>query len=245
MQSSHLSRRVLLHGAAIVPAAAWLAGPARYAAAQSSQQQPQQKEPEVSATEDLMREHGVLRRVLIVYDHAASVLRTDPAKLDVSALNAATVLFRDFGEDYHERALEEAIVFPALRGAGEVAALVDILTAQHERGREITAYVLATTGKGRVDAAALAPVLENMSQMYQAHTAWEDTVVFPAWKKALPQDQLDEMADRFEEIERQRFGQDGFDLGVRRIQEVQTALGIGDLAAFTAPAPPATPSGSP
>ena len=43
-------------------------------------------EPEVSATEDLMREHGVLRRTLIVYAETASMLRGRPGNVDLAAL---------------------------------------------------------------------------------------------------------------------------------------------------------------
>jgi hypothetical protein len=69
---------------------------------------------EVSANEDLMREHGVLRRALLVY--AAPKLRTDPASISPAALHQTAVLFRNFGEDYHERRLEEAFYFPGYQG---------------------------------------------------------------------------------------------------------------------------------
>jgi hypothetical protein len=43
-------------------------------------------EKEVSATEDLMREHGVLRRTLIVYAESAKSLRFQRSQIDPSAL---------------------------------------------------------------------------------------------------------------------------------------------------------------
>src|SRR5581483_3412892 len=42
---------------------------------------------EVGAVEDLMREHGILRRVLLVYTESIPKLRVDAASLDASALN--------------------------------------------------------------------------------------------------------------------------------------------------------------
>src|SRR5512135_3055487 len=77
---------------------------------------------EVTAVEDLMREHGVLRRVLFVYSEAAAKLRQEPTKSISEPLHEAAKLFRDFGENYHEKALEEAYIFPALsKTSGEAS----------------------------------------------------------------------------------------------------------------------------
>src|SRR5260370_26074220 len=71
------------------------------------------KAAEVTATEDLMREHGVIRRVLLVYTEMAAKLREDPNAVSPDALHRAAKLFRTFGEDYHEKMLEEAYIFPS------------------------------------------------------------------------------------------------------------------------------------
>ena len=43
---------------------------------------PGEHEPvDVTATEDLMREHGILRRALLVYQESATRLRQDPASV--------------------------------------------------------------------------------------------------------------------------------------------------------------------
>lgn len=202
------------------------------------------KEKEVTATEDMMREHGVLRRALLVYAETAPRLRANPASVDPKALTDAAKLFRAFGEDYHERKLEEVHVFPAVRKAGgPAAALTDVLVTQHNRGREITDYILSVTAKGAIgsgDAQPMAQTLEAFVLMYQNHAAREDTVVFPAWKNALSERQLDEMGELFERIERQQFGRDGFDDAVAKIAAIEGALGYADLAQFTAPPPPRT-----
>ncbi|HYK89090.1 MAG TPA: hemerythrin domain-containing protein [Acidobacteriota bacterium] len=202
----------------------------------------QGKEGEVTATEDLMREHGVLRRALLVYTAAVSRLRRDPLSVPPDALQKAAGLFRTFGEDYHEKKLEESFIFPAVkRAGGPAAALADVLILQHQRGREITDYILALTKRGRLsgtDAGDLARVLEELVLMYRNHAAREDTVVFPAWKRTLTDRQLDEMGDKFEEIEQQMFGKDGFEDAVKKITEIEAGLGLSDLAQFTASPPP-------
>jgi len=200
------------------------------------------EEKPVSAVEDLMREHGVLRRALLVYDECAPKIRHAAAAVDASALGRTAKLFRSFGEDYHEKKLEETYIFPAVKTAGGAAAgYVDILIAQHNRGREVTDYIAEVTRSGKIAAGKAEPLARALSTfvlMYQNHTAREDTIVFPAWTTALSGKRLDELGDRFEEIEKQQFGTDGYEDAVKEIAEIEQRLGLADLAQFTAPAPP-------
>jgi hemerythrin-like domain-containing protein len=201
------------------------------------------KGEDVSAVEDLMREHGVIRRVLVVYREAATRLRRQPAAVPPDALQKAARLIRTFAEDYHEKQLEEAHIFPALaRAGGPLVATIDTLTAQHQRGREITEYVLAVTHNtlDAGDAEPLARSLESFTRMYEEHAAIEDTIVFPAWKKVLTPKELDAMGDRFEDIEHQTFGKDGFDDAVEQVAAIEKAMGI-ELAGMTPPPPSPRP----
>ncbi len=199
-------------------------------------------EEDVSAVEDLMREHGVLRRTLIVYNETAGILRAHPDTVDGKALADAARLFRSFGENYHERLLEEQHIFPEVRTAGGPAAdLVEVLLRQHQRGREITDYVERVSNNGKIgtgDVDPLTLVLEAMVRMYNAHATWEDTVVFQAWKKNQSKARLDDLAEQFEQIEHQQFGKDGFDDALDRIQKVEQTLGLADLNRYTAASPP-------
>jgi hemerythrin-like domain-containing protein len=198
-------------------------------------------EKEVGAVEDLMREHGVIRRAILVYRDMAGKLRAKPASLDPELLHRTATMFRAFGEDYHEKKLEETHIFPTIKKAGgPAAAYVDVLIAQHQRGRELTDYILAVVAKGAIatgDAETLARVLDSVELMYEHHAAREDTIVFSAWKDALSAHQLDEMGEMFEEIEHQQFGKDGFEDAVAQIAQIEGALGMADIAQFTAPPP--------
>ena len=199
------------------------------------------KAEDVSATEDLMREHGVIRRVLVIYREASARLRAKPASVAPDALQQAATLIRSFGEDYHEKQLEEMHIFPTLmKPGGPLAGTVSTLIAQHQRGREATEYVLAVTRMaiGAASSEPLARTLEAFARMYEEHAAIEDTIVFPAWKKALTAKELDEMGDLFEDIEHKTFGKDGFKDAVDQVAAIEKALGI-ELAALTAPPPPA------
>jgi len=198
---------------------------------------------EVTATEDLMREHGVLRRALLVYSETIPKLGSNPSSLVPDMLQRTAKLFRGFGEDYHEKKLEEAYIFSALKKAGgPVSGITDILVEQHQRGRKITDYILALTHGAKLqpeNAVPLAKALESFVLMYGNHAAREDTVLFPAWKKTLTAKEYDEIGEKFEEIEHQQFGEDGFDKAVREISDIEKSLGLSDLAHFTAPPPPA------
>jgi hemerythrin-like domain-containing protein len=193
-------------------------------------------EEDVGAVEDLMREHGVLRRAILVFRACAGRLIAGQI-VDAPALHRAAQLFRNFGEDYHEKKLEEENIFPQLKKAGgPAAALVDVLLTQHQRGREIISYVLDATNGTTFDNKAVANALQSFELMYEHHAAREDTILFPAWKKAIGAHEVEEMGDKFEDIEKAQFGGDGFDMAVKQIGEIEQTLGLGNLAAFTAPA---------
>ncbi|MBD0372442.1 MAG: hemerythrin domain-containing protein [Pyrinomonadaceae bacterium] len=209
----------------------------------SSKADEDKKGGEVTATEDLMREHGVLRRALLVYTAAARKLRSNPSAVPPDALQKTAKLFRAFGEEYHEKELEEQFIFPAVKQAGGAAAsLPDILVVQHNRGREITDYIINVTNGAKLGANAqeLVRALESFVLMYEHHAAREDTIIFPAWKQTMTTKQLDEMGERFEDIEHEQFGEDGYEEAVKQIGDVEGSLGLSDISQFTAPPPPKT-----
>jgi hemerythrin-like domain-containing protein len=198
-------------------------------------------EPEVTATEDLMREHGVLRRALLVYQETATRMRGG-VTIPPEPLQKTAKLFRGFGEEYHEKKLEEAYIFPAVKKAGGAAGgYADVLITQHQRGREITDFILSVTAGPKIstsNAKSFEAALESLVRMYEHHAAIEDTVVFPGWKQTLNSTQLDEMNEKFEDIEHEQFGEDGFESALKQMAEIEQSLGLSDLAQFTAPAPP-------
>jgi hemerythrin-like domain-containing protein len=199
-------------------------------------------EPEVTATEDLMREHGVIRRALLVYWQLANKVRTSPGSIDAASLHKTAQLFRTFAEDYHERMLEEQHIFPIVQKMkGEAAKYPEVLIAQHRIGREITNYTLAVTNSPKIStqhAEPLARAFEGLFRMYENHAAREDTIVFPAWKKNFSNKQLDELSDQFEDIEHKMFGRDGFEDAEKTITEIEAAFGFTDISQLNPGAPP-------
>jgi hemerythrin-like domain-containing protein len=198
---------------------------------------------EVTPLEDLMREHGVLRRALFVFSEAAAVLPHDPQGVWADAIQKAAKLFREFGEDYHEKKLEEQFIFPLIKQkapTGPAGSYPDILTAQHARGREITDYILASTAAGKIGAnsTGLSKALNGFVRMYDAHAAREDTIVFPAWKDLIKPDEYAELGEKFEDIEHEQFGEDGYENAVKQIAAIETSVGLDDISKLTPAGPP-------
>ncbi len=192
------------------------------------------KEEEVSPTEDLMREHGVLNRLLLVYEEGARRLERgeDPK---VAVLSDAMRIVRRFIEDYHEK-LEEDHVFPRFEKAGKLVDLVKVLRAQHAAGRTVSTEIerLAREGaKAKDDATALAGRLHAFVRMYRPHEAREDTVLFPLFHSLVPGREWDELGERFEDEEHRLFGKEGFEGVVLEVGELEKKYGLDDLASFT------------
>ena len=151
-------------------------------------------------------------------------------------------MFRDFGENYHEKMLEEEHIFPVVRkGGGKPAKLTEILLAQHRAAARSPAicWLYQEWKIATANAESLARSLEAFVLMYRNHAAREDTIVFPAWKTHFTNKQLDELSDQFEDIEHKMFGKDGFDDAVEKISAIETTLGYADLANSRRPPPPA------
>jgi hemerythrin-like domain-containing protein len=194
---------------------------------------------EVTPAEDLMREHGVLRRVMYLYDDAA--LRLDgkpgmrPADVPLDALAGAAGIVRKVIEEYHEK-LEEDFLFPRYEKAGKLADLTAILRRQHVAGRALTAQIvaLARAPLAETDRARLASVLRSFNHMYRPHAAREDTVLFPALRGLVGKHEYEELGEQFEDKETQMLGDHGFEHAVDEVARLEQTFGVDDLAKLTA-----------
>src|SRR4051812_4554776 len=120
------------------------AGPA-FAAPQSAAGKKSAESVAVTATEDLMREHGIVSRVLLIY--GAGVRRLGHGEdVDPVVFTQAAEIMRDFVHDYHEKN-EEEHVFPRFTKAGRMVELVNVLAAQHGACRKLTERVIELAPK--------------------------------------------------------------------------------------------------
>ena len=195
----------------------------------------EETEEDVSTNEDLMREHGVLNRVLLIYDEAIRRLQARE-KFDPAVLTKSAGIIKSFIEDYHEK-LEEDHIFPRFEQSGKLIELTTNLRAQHAIGRRVTEGILASAKSG--DTETLRTLLAAFNRMYRPHEAREDTVLFPALHNVVSKHEYDAMGEQFETIERKTFGGDGFDMAVDQVTELEKQFGIYDIAQFTPSLPPA------
>ena len=189
----------------------------------------------ISPAEDLMREHGVLNRILLIYDEHLRLLAAK-RPFDGSVLASAADIIRRFVEEYHEK-LEEQFLFPRFRKAGKLVSLVDTLQAQHKAGRDLTAQIRELGALGTFkyvsDSDKLAEALRAFLRMYRPHEAREDTVLFPAFRSIVSAHEYDALGDDFEKKEDELFGDEGFFKVVDQVAALEKRLGISDLAQFT------------
>ena len=201
----------------------------------SAAEKTEKEEPEVTPAEDLMQEHGVLRRVLLIYRECLRRIDLNET-LSPSVLTDAATVIHSFIENYHERS-EEEYVFPRFAGQGELVDLVVLLKGQHDSGRLVTDRILtlAATGDLTPDDRRQELILKVSSfiRMYEPHAAREDTVLFPALRRAVKPKEYDTLGDQFEQREHELLGANGFEGTVKRIAEIEQSLGIYNLAKFT------------
>jgi len=192
-------------------------------------------EEDVSPVEDLMREHGGLNRILLIYEEMQRRIhaKTRPSP---EPLAKSVKLIQTFIEGYHEK-LEEEHLFPRLKKAGKLTDLVDTLFEQHHAGRKLTETILALSTeahfKSEKDLETLSGALSKFIRMYRPHEAREDTILFPAFKTVVPPKEYDLLGDQFEKREHELFGKEGFEGIVEQIAEIEKGLGIYDLSKFT------------
>ena len=181
---------------------------------------------EVTPVEDLMREHGVLRRVMYLYDESIERLSAK-REVPLDALGGCAAIVRKVIEDYHEK-LEEQLLFPRYERAGKLADLTVVLRRQHQRGRELTDQIVALA-KAPVDHDRLAGVLRAFTHMYRAHAAREDTVLFPLLRELVGKHEYGELGEQFEAKEKQMLGEHGFEHAVGEVARLEHAFGVDDL----------------
>lgn len=189
---------------------------------------------EVSPPEDLMQEHGVLNRILLIYDTCKTHL-SDKTSFPKEAIANAANIVRTFVEDYHEKQ-EEQYLFPRFKKANQLTDLVDVLLQQHQAGRRLTDQIMQLAklqSATDTENQQLIQLLTSFNTMYRPHEAREDTVLFPAFRKIVSKNEYDSLGEEFENNEHKLFGDDGFETMVNKVANIEKSLGIYDLTQFT------------
>lgn len=197
-----------------------------------------EKKVEVSPTEDLMREHGILHRILLIYHDILRYLNGQKIynKIFINPIIFSTAtITQQFIENYHQN-LEEDYVFPKLIEKPEYSNLISVLRKQHDAARNLTNHILYFSSIKNTcffENYQLIRLLSSYIHMYDPHSAREDTVVFPAFHQLTTPSEFEELGERFEQIEEQKFGKNGFEHIVNEVSTIEKLLGIYNLAQYT------------
>jgi hemerythrin-like domain-containing protein len=187
----------------------------------------------ITATEDLMREHGIVARLMLIY--GAGMRRLGQGEdIDPQVFTQAGEIMRDFVHDYHEKN-EEEHVFPRFKSAGRMVELVTVLQAQHGACRKLTERVIELAPKSAVKAERekLVEAMQQTVTLYLPHAAREDTDIFPTLRSLVTPNEFEALGETMEKSETEKFGADGFEKVAKKVEALEKRLGINDLSQFT------------
>jgi hemerythrin-like domain-containing protein len=185
----------------------------------------------ITATERLMRDSGVLLRILSIYDAGGRRLGGGE-DIEPAIFTQAAEAMRDFVHAYHEKQ-EEEHVFPRFKKAGRMVELVEVLMVQHTAGRKLTERVLQSADASRGNKeqrAALTDAMQATITLYRPHAAREDTNIFPTLRSLMTPNEFEELGETLEKAEVAKFGSDGFEKMAKRVEQLEKRIGTDDLA---------------
>lgn len=188
-----------------------------------------------SPFEDLMREHGVLNRILLIYEEILSRMESR-TPFPPEVLMESARLIRGFIEDHHGK-LEEDWLFPRFEKAQKLVDLVRVLREQHQAGRWLTDNILALAAPASFQTTsvrkALASNMRLFSRMFRPHAAREDTVLFPAFFSIVSPDELNAVVEELEARELELSDKDANLKIMEMVADMEKTLGIHELSRFT------------
>lgn len=189
---------------------------------------------EESPVEDLASEHGIVERILSIYEEIKNLL-LQKQKVESKLLFQSVDIVRKFVEDYHEKT-EENFIFPLFENKDLHVALIRELRKQHTAGRVLTDKLLQL---GQLDywnkkqKRSIIKMLDQFITMYRFHISREDTNLFPEFRKLVSKEEYERLGKLFDTAEDNLFGKDGYQVFLRQIEQIERKLGIFNITKFT------------
>jgi len=249
------SRSNVITGAGLVGATvilgqnAWAEEAQRQASERQAQGRQTQRDTtmkkDAGLAETLMQQHAVADRLLLIYD-ASATPESASAQASTKALASAAQMLRQNVDDLHVK-LEEEHIFPLFQKSGQMSDLVNTLREQHATARRLTDDILRATEGGGAGAGSetLKRDIQAYTRMLNAHTAYEETLLYPQIRTVVPASEYDQLEKNICDMARQKLGPQGFSGLVAKIAELEKSAGITGLAQFTARVGRETAMGTP
>jgi hemerythrin-like domain-containing protein len=187
----------------------------------------------ITATERLMRDSGVLLRILSIYEAGARRLGNGE-DIEPAIFTLAAETMRDFVHAYHEKQEEEQI-FPRFKKAGRMVELVDVMLTQHAAGKRLTERILELAPKSgtKAERQSMIEAMQASVVLYRPHVARELTDVLPTLRTLVTPNEFDELSAALDKDENEKLGKDGFDKMAKKVEALEKRIGINDLSQFT------------
>lgn len=188
--------------------------------------------------EDLMQEHGVLSRLLLIFEESAKQLSTEKTRTTALETIKTTndLIIQNFA-GHHEK-IEEIAIFPVINRSSDTSMkdLVQVLLEQHKVGSSLTERITALYAAPKVDSHALelSELIDSYVRMYRAHASREDTILFPFARRQLNDAQYAELTNKVRNIESHLRSNSELATLLAQIDALETNLGIHNLAHYTA-----------
>jgi hemerythrin-like domain-containing protein len=165
----------------------------------------------MKATDELMAEHRVIERVILVLENGALRLEKGQA-VRPGLFIEATDFAKGFTDGCHHKK-EEGVLFPAMvaHGMPGESGPIGVMLAEHEQGRALTRALRSAAQRLESgDQSAAQEVIANArgySQLLRQHIMKEDRILFPMAGQVLPPGEQDRVADGFEKIDHEETGE--------------------------------------
>jgi hemerythrin-like domain-containing protein len=157
-------------------------------------------------TEVLEREHRFIEKVVAACLATAEEIDAGGA-IDADFLRRITEFMRSYADKCHH-GKEEILLFPALvrKGVPMTGCPIGALTAEHVQGRHLVGGLVDSVALlGQADPEARAAILENLrgiNRLYPNHIWKEDYLLFPMTLKVMPEPDLADLQEKFEQVDR-------------------------------------------
>ena len=182
----------------------------------------------VSASEDLFRDHAVIRRLLLVFSYFSRRIR-HKEDYDERVLFDAAKLFGEFGS-YHADE-EEKLVFPLFRDT-YLQPITKGYEQDHVEVKALTAQLITLTKRSSYREAKAYSILDALVALYTAHAAHEDLSIIARLGSFISVDRTAKLVADMEQFERDRIGPKGFDQAVEMLSKIERPLGINTTALY-------------
>jgi hemerythrin-like domain-containing protein len=188
---------------------------------------------EPTAIEDLGREHGLLNRLLIIYEEIINRIDNNVSFDNMILWNTAMTI-KFFIEDYHEKN-EEMYIFPILLKHGKETNMVNELIKQHKLSRQITSLIIKTSKLEQTDTNLnmIKSYLSLFVKLYRYHESREDTIIFQMFKELIDPNEYKQISEFFESSEKEKLGAHGFETVLNYVTGLEKQLNIYDLSKIT------------